>query len=147
MPIMSFIVTINAPAGLGIYWATSAFIGFLITFLSNLYYDHVDMEKIVEKQRAKAEVALVKKRKSGKKTFMDRFNESLYGTSENQEAVQQQKGIKQYSNYNLKNYGKDSSGSESDEATSTDSEVKSTPQKGSIADRANAVKRFNDEGV
>ncbi len=147
MPIMSFIVTINAPAGLGVYWATSAFIGFLITFLSNLYYDHVDMEKIVEKQRAKAEVALEKKRKSGKKTFMDRFNESLYGTSENQEAVQQQKGIKQYSNYNLKNYGKDSSGSESDEATSTDSEVKSTPQKGSIADRANAVKRFNDEGV
>ena len=37
MPVMSFIITVSAPAGLGIYWAVSAFVGFLITVFTNLY--------------------------------------------------------------------------------------------------------------
>ena len=73
MPIMSFIVTVSAPAGLGIYWATSALLSFLITVCTNFYYSHVDMEKLVAKQQEKAAKAIAKKKASGKKSFSERF--------------------------------------------------------------------------
>ncbi|MCR5544464.1 MAG: YidC/Oxa1 family membrane protein insertase [Eubacterium sp.] len=149
MPIMSFAVTVSAPAGLGIYWATSAFISFITTVLMNVYYSHADMEKIVAVQQEKARVKLEKKKASGKKSFMDKLNDAMMGESPEEE-TKSNATLNKYSNMNLKRY--DNSASE--ESTSTDdtaseneSTTKNQPKKGSLADKANAVKRFNDSGV
>ena len=146
MPIMSLIVTISAPAGLGIYWATSALISFLITIITNFYYNHVDMEKIVEKERVKAEKAIAKRKANGKKTFSERFMEAATGQApeETKSSGSKNKTINKYGNMNLKNY----EGFGSDEVETEETEIrKGSPKKGSLADKANAVKRFNDSGV
>ncbi|SNU09720.1 YidC/Oxa1 family membrane protein insertase [Lachnospiraceae bacterium] len=146
MPIMSFIVTVSAPAGLGIYWATSAFISFLITVFTNIYYNHVDMEKIIEKQKEKAEKATAKRKASGKKTLSERFMEAATGQAPEQEGStgSGNKNINKYGNMNLKNYD----GYNSDNTEVEETEIKKgSPKKGSLADKANAVKRFNDSGV
>ena len=75
MPIFSFFITAISPAGLGIYWATSAFVSFLITVLTNIYYDHADMDAIIEKQQAKAAVKIAKRKAKGKVSLTER----LYG--------------------------------------------------------------------
>ena len=151
MPIMSFVVTVNAPAGLGIYWATSAFIGFLITVITNFYYSKVDMEKLVEKQMAKAEIENAKRKAKGKKTFMEKFTEAAMGQAPQETAQQTNERLSKYGNMNLKNYDNSSNESSDDTDNSSDSTNssinKNSPKKGSLADKANAVKRFNDSGV
>ena len=135
MPVMSFIITVSAPAGLGIYWAVSAFVGFLITVFTNLYYDHIDMEKLVEKQKAKAAKEIARRKASGKKTLGQRMTEAAMGqtSDESSSSTSKNKSLNKYGNMNLKNY---------------DSSVENeAPKKGSLADKANAVKRFNDSGV
>ena len=157
MPIMSFIVTVSAPAGLGIYWATSAFISFLITIFTNIYYDHIaDMEQIVEKQRIKAEKDIAKRKASGKKSLMERYMDAASGktTEETSESNSSSGNAKlaRYSNMNLKNF--DSEVEEINEAvkenvdTDLTEEIDSVrkPKKGSMADKAAAVKRFNEMG-
>ncbi|MBO4863498.1 MAG: membrane protein insertase YidC [Eubacterium sp.] len=152
MPIMSFAVTVSAPAGLGIYWATSALLSFLITVGTNFYYNHVDMEKIVEAQRLKAEKEVAKRKASGKKTLSERFMEAATGQApqEDRSPASKNMTLNKYGNMNLKNYDGDSA-TESDESSageeSFETDNSKKPRKGSLADRANAVKRFNDSGV
>ena len=56
------------------------------------------------------------------------------------------KNINKYGNMNLKNF--DNSDSDSVETEEISQEIKKgSPKKGSLADKANAVKRFNDSGV
>ena len=152
MPVMSFLVTVNAPAGLGIYWATSAFISFLITVIINFYYDHADMDKIIEKQMEKAAKEIEKRKASGKKSFMDRMTEAAMGqTQEPESEAAKASRVTSYANMNLKNF--DASGSDSGSSDSADDTagygdvVVNSPKKGSLADKANAVQRFNDTGV
>jgi membrane protein insertase, YidC/Oxa1 family, C-terminal domain len=153
MPLMSFAVTVSAPAGLGIYWAMSAFISFLITVLQNVYYNHVDMEKLVEKAQEKAAKNIEKRKASGKKSLMEKFQEAAMGADPSEEESKStNKNLNKYSNMNLRNF--DSEADDVDDSDSADTESsndtdssKSKPKKGSLADRANAVKRFNDTGV
>ncbi|MBR6402919.1 MAG: membrane protein insertase YidC [Eubacterium sp.] len=148
MPIFSFLVTVNAPAGLGLYWAASAFIGFLITVFTNFYYSHVDMEKLVEKQLAKAEIQNAKRKASGKKSLMEKFTEAAMGQNPQEEAKQVNQRLSKYSNMNLKNYDNSSSEDEGNSSDSESSTQSNSPRKkGSLADKANAVKRFNESGV
>lgn len=135
MPIFSFFITTISPAGLGIYWATSAFVSFLITVVTNYYYDHADMDAIVEKQMAIAAKKIEKRKAKGKVSLTER----LYGQAgegeggSSQSNVSTNRSLNKYGNMNLKNY--------ESEATNT------RPKKGSLADKAGAVKRFNDTGV
>ena len=162
MPVMSFIVTVNAPAGLGIYWATSALISFLTTVFTNMYYDHVDMEKIVEKQRLKAEKDIAKRKASGKKSFSEKLTEAAMGQSQESQSSNASTANKlsKYGNMNLKYF--ETEDSVDDDSTDSKEQVnlskesdnnsisnsnKKSPKKGSLADKANAVKRFNDSGV
>ena len=153
MPFMSLFITIKAPAGLGIYWAVSALMGFLITVGINFYYDHIDMDKLVEKQMAKAAKDIEKRKASGKKTFMERMSESMMGEAEAEETKEKNKSMNKFGNMNLKNFESEVDNSnDSDDADSTDdasdnNSSASAPKKGSLADKANAVKRFNDTGV
>lgn len=158
MPIMSFVITVKAPAGLGIYWAVSAFIGFLITVITNFYYSHADMEKIVEKQKEKAAKEIEKRKASGKKSFAQKLSEAAMGQMPEEENTSNNKKLSKYSNMNLRNLEisdtneSESSDSSSDESDNDSMDIKpeaggKKPRKGSLADKANAVKRFNDTGV
>jgi len=145
MPFMSLFITINAPAGLGIYWATSAFISFLITFFSNLYYDHADMEKILQKQMEKAENKRQKNGGKTKESFMEKLQNAATeqqaqanGTSTTTSSGKAETRVGKYGSMGLKSYVPEYD-SEKAGGENTDSS--------SISYRADAVRRFNEEGA
>lgn len=82
MPLMSMYFCIVMPAGLGIYWVSSAMFQCVQQVIINKYMAKADMEKMIEKNRAKAE----KKKAKGKKSFM----EKLMDTSNKAEAAKQE---------------------------------------------------------
>ena len=120
MPFMSLFITIKAPAGLGIYWAVSAFVGFLITVGINFYYDHIDMEALVEKQKAKAAKEIEKRKASGKKSFTEKITESMMGQNEEEETKETNKNMNKYKNMNLRNFESEAD-SKNDSDDSSDS--------------------------
>ena len=141
MPVMSFFVTINVPAGLGLYWAMSALVSVVITLATNYYYDHANMEAIVEKARLKAEAKNKKKlaRNGGKekKSFLDRMQEAAGGSS-SEASAEESAGMRQYGGARLKSYSSATSYKANKE---TDSNKKYKP--GSLASKANAVRNFD----
>lgn len=69
MPLMSAYFCLVAPAGMGLYWATSALFMCIQQIIVNKYMEHADIEKMIEKNRKKA----AKKKAKGKKSLMDRL--------------------------------------------------------------------------
>lgn len=125
MPIMSLIITIPLPAGIGLYWSMSALITLLIQLVINIYYDKIaDMDKILEKQMQRAEKK--NKNKKNKKSFMERMLE-MSG-----EANAANSSSNSVAGTSLKSYN-----STSDNNTST------TYRKGSIASKANIMQQYN----
>jgi len=111
------------------------------------------MEKLVEKSKVKAAKKIEKRKASGKKTFMEKFQEAAMGADTSaEENKAKNKNLNKYGNMNLRKF--DSEADTLDDSDSYDTiDLNSTvsssngPKKGSLADRANAVKRFNDTGV
>ena len=132
MPLFSFIICLTVSAGVGIYWAVGAAISWLTTICTNAYYDHVDMEKIIEKSMAKAEIKNAKRKASGKKTFMERLTENA---AAQQEAREKSANMEKYGGARLKNYTSN---------TSTQSKDNVKYRQGSIASKANVMKQYND---
>ncbi len=129
-PIMSFFVTVNVPAGVGLYWATGSLISFVSSKSINLYFKKCDMEKVVEKCKEKAAKKLAKKEASGKKSFMDKLQEAAYGQAEEEAKVK-----KNIANASLKSYS-------SNTMNKSDSNVRY--RAGSLASKANVMQRYND---
>jgi len=69
MPIFSLIITFNFPVGLGIYWVMSSIVGLGQTVFLNMVYTPEHVEELIKKEDAK-------KKKSGKKSFMERALEA-----------------------------------------------------------------------
>ena len=69
MPIFSLIITFNFPVGLGIYWVMSSVVGLGQTVFLNTVYTPEHVEELIKKEDAK-------KKKSGKKSFMERALEA-----------------------------------------------------------------------
>lgn len=130
-PIMSFFVCVSVPAGVGLYWATGSFISFITTLFINIYFNHCDMKKIVEKCKAKAAIKNEKRKASGKKSFMERMQEAAYGQSESQSTQPVSKVI----STSLKNY--------TSSTMSNNGEVKKY-REGSLAAKANVMQRYNN---
>lgn len=82
MPLMSMYFCVIMPAGLGIYWVSSALFQCVQQVLINKYMEKADLEKMIEKNRQKAE----KKKAKGKKSFM----EKLMDTSNKAETAKQE---------------------------------------------------------
>ena len=99
MPLMSLFVTISLPAGIGIYWSVSALITLLTQLLINFYYDHADMDAILEKQMAKAEAK--REKNGGKKSFMQRMMEE---SMEAQEELEKREAMRKNAAASLKSY-------------------------------------------
>ncbi|MBR3538259.1 MAG: membrane protein insertase YidC [Eubacterium sp.] len=144
MPVMSFFVTISVPAGLGLYWAVSALVSVLITLATNFYYDHADMEAIVEKARVKAERKMErqKARRGGKekKSFLDKMQEAAGGQSSGA-SEEESAGMRQYGSARLKNY---TSSTSYKDRPAENSNAKYKP--GSLASKANALRDYNEKG-
>lgn len=83
MPLMSVYFCLIMPAGLGIYWVTSALLQFVQQVVLNSYFNKVDLDKLVEKNRAKA----AKKKAKGKKSFMERLTDSANAQANEQITV------------------------------------------------------------
>lgn len=99
MPLMSIFICISLPAGIGIYWSVSALISLLTQLATNFYYDHVDMDAILEKQMEKA--AKKREKRGGKKSFMERMMDT---SAEAQEQLEKQQAMKKNSAASLRNY-------------------------------------------
>lgn len=133
MPFFSLILCISVSAGVGLYWAMGAIVGWLTTVLTNAYYDKVDMEKIIEKSMAKAAIKNEKRKASGKKTFMERLSENA---AAQQQARENTEGMEKFGSARLKNYTSN---------TSTQSNANVRYRQGSIASKANAMRQYNDK--
>lgn len=131
MPVFSFFVTVNVPAGLGLYWATGSLVSFLTSVLTNTYFKHCDIEKVVEKSKQKAAKKIEKKKASGKKSFMDKLQEAAYGQPE--ENTTSKSNI---ASANLKNYT-------SNTMNKSNSGVKY--RENSLAAKANIMERYNEK--
>ena len=135
MPLMSLFICITLPAGIGVYWSISAFITLLTQLIINAYYDHQDMDKILEEQMAKAEDK--RKKNGGKKSFMQRMMDNSEAM---QEELEKKQAIKKNSVASLKNYVP------SDESQKKVDQNKYKKYKeGSIGSKANIMMNYNKE--
>ncbi len=132
MPIMSFFVCINVPAGVGLYWAMGSLVSFFTSIGVNFYFKHCDMDKIVDKSKAKATKKAAKRKAKGKKTFMERMQEAAGEQASQAPSPGRGKNV---GNTSLKNYTS---------STSTNSNTNYKP--GSLASKANAMQRYNNNG-
>lgn len=97
MPVMSFIMCITLPSFIGIYWATGSAVAMVTQLIINAYYDHIDMDELLEKQMKKA----AKKKKKGKKSFMQRMMEN---SEQMQEEMEKMQAMRENSSRSLKTY-------------------------------------------
>ncbi len=131
-PIMSFFICVGVPAGVGLYWAMGSLISFLTTKSVNFYFNHCDMDKVVEKSKAKAEKKIAKRKAKGKKTFMEKMQEAATGqTQANQPTVN-----RNASTASLKNYTSSTMNKNNSQGTKY--------REGSLAAKANAMQRYMD---
>lgn len=130
-PIMSFFVTVNVPAGVGLYWAMGALMSFLTTKSVNAYFNRCDMDKVVEKSKAKAAKKIAKRKAKGKKSFMERMQEAAGQSPENQPTISSKASAASLKNYNSNTMKKNDSQS-----------VKY--REGSLAAKANVMQRYSD---
>ena len=99
MPLMSLYFCIIMPAGLGIYWVTSALFQCIQQVAINAYMNHADIDKMVAKNRAKAE----KKKAKGKKSFMEKLTQtSAKAEAAKEEYEQRSNTMREISTMNLK---------------------------------------------
>ena len=135
MPLMSLFICITLPAGIGVYWSVSAFITFITQLIINAYYDHQDMDKILEEQMAKAEEK--RKKNGGKKSFMQRMMDQ---SEQAQEQMEKQQAMRKNSATSLKNYVP------SNEAQNISEKNKNKKYKeGSIGAKANILMNYNND--
>ena len=130
-PIMSFFVCVSVPAGVGLYWATGSLISFVTSKAINAYFNHCDMDKVVEKAKNKAAKKIEKRKAKGKKSFMERMQEAALG-----EQQQSSTGKSNVSGTSLKNYT-------SNTMKKNDTGVKY--REGSLAAKANLMQRYMDD--
>lgn len=134
MPLMSIFICISLPAGIGIYWSVSALISLLTQLATNFYYDHVDMDAILEKQMEKA--AKKKEKRGGKKSFMERMMDT---SAEAQEQLEKQQAMKKNSAASLRNYVP----SEKSQKAAQQKQNKKYKE-GSLGSKANIMMNYNN---
>ena len=117
MPLMSFVMCISLPIGIGLYWSASALFQYIQQVAFNYHYDHADMDKIIEKSREKA---AKKKKKKGPSLY-----EKMLGMQAEQQGQQ----------------GADSNIKKSANLKSTQNIEYSGNSKGGIASKANALNK------
>ncbi len=72
-PVMSVVIAMSCPAGLGFYWAISALVGFVQQIILNRIYTPEYVATLVEKDKEKKK----NKKKSGRPTMYQKYQEML----------------------------------------------------------------------
>lgn len=127
MPLISAFFCYSLPAGLGLYWVMAAVVQIIQQLFINHHFKDMDVDEII---KSNVEKANKKKAKKGVNPDENKISGAAsYST----------KGIKvDYSKF--ESFNKDSKEEENTASENTEKELK----KGSIAQRANMVKDFND---
>lgn len=116
MPIMSAVFCFTLPAGMGIYWIASAAVRCVQQIAINKYFDKIGLDKIIEQNKEKA----AKKAEKNK---------------------EKQENLKNIASINTKNIETKSFNQVKDIPSV---EAKGEPKKGSLAEKAAMVKKFNE---
>lgn len=135
MPITSLIIGISLPAGIGIYWTMNAFLSLVTQLGINFYYDHADMDKILEKQLAKAEEKRAKR--GGKKSFMERMMENSEAA---QEELEKREAMRKNAAASLKSYVPSE-----DAKKAVENRQNKKYKEGSIGAKANIMLNYNNQ--
>lgn len=98
MPLMSLYFCLVTPAGLGIYWVTSALFQCIQQIVVNKYMDHVDIDVLVAKNKEKA----AKKKAKGQKTLMERLMDTSAQAEQAREEIGTRKTIRDIASINTK---------------------------------------------
>ena len=101
MPLMSLYFCLVTPAGLGLYWVTSALFQCLQQVIINKYMDSVDINILVAKNKEKA----AKKKAKEQKTFLEKLMDTSAKADSGKEGVEnsyERKTIKQIASINTK---------------------------------------------
>ncbi len=134
MPLMSFVMCFSFPAGIGIYWASTALFQVIQQILINRHYDKVDMQAMIEKNMEKAS-------KKKKKPSMYQKMLEKAGMEQEEEA---QGSINSAANTKTKNYKKYDNSKSADDISYSD--LNNRPAKpGSLAEKAGLVREFNEK--
>lgn len=134
MPVMSLFLCITLPAGIGIYWSVSALFSLLTQLAINCYYDHTDMDAILEKQMEKA--AAKREKNGGKKSFMERMMEQ---SQEAQEELEKREAMRKNAASSLKNYVPSE-----DAKKAIENRTNKKYKEGSIGSKANIMLNYNN---
>ena len=123
MPLMSLFFCFSMPVGLGIYWIISAVVRTVQMLVINRYVDNMDLEKLLEKNEAKARAKMEK-----------------MGVYQNQ--------IRNAASINTRNVNNDYreyvSTSDREAQLNKASELKANANPNSLAARANMVREYNE---
>lgn len=119
MPLFSLVMVFSLPVGLGIYWISGSVIRCIQQFFLNKYMKNMDLEVIIEKNKEK-----VKKKKEKQ------------GVYENQ--------IANAARINTRKIAEPVSTAEKEEKIRRTEEYAKTARKGSLLEKANMVKEFNE---
>lgn len=143
MPIMSAFISFGVPAGLGLYWAMGSLVMWIQQILINRHLDHMDVEKFIAKNRAKAE----KKAAKGKKSFMQRMAEAeAKNAGVPDEKEQNQRSISDIASMSTKKIlSKATTTSDGKSISDLESPTQTDAKMGSIASKANIMLRYEDK--
>ena len=121
MPIMSAVFCLTLPVGMGIYWIAGAVIRCVQQVIINKHLDKIDIDEIVEKNKEKAKAKMAKK-----KEYVSQLNSKA--------------------TINTKNIGVNTNMSQKqkEEALSRTENSRNNAKPGSLAEKANLVKQYNE---
>ena len=129
MPLMSAFIAFSVPAGLGLYWAFTAFFQVITQLCINAYFKKVDVQDIIN---SNVEKMNKKKEKMG-----------IDANKVSSAASTNTKNINAKANLNKKS---DKNSHQKNNKNSKDNQADSVKYKaGSMAAKANLVKEYNDK--
>lgn len=133
MPLMSAFWCFTLPAGLGLYWIAGAVIRCVQQVVINKYIDSIDMDKVIEKNIEKYNEKLKKR--------------GVIAEGLNRNANINTKNINAYANKANQNNNNSSkkTAEEIKKATEYYNKMNKNSKSGSIANKANMVKQYNEK--
>lgn len=134
MPLMSVFIVFSSPSAIGIYWVISAVVRLVQQLLVNKHFSKISVEDIIEKNKEKAEKKREKRGERADKvsTMAQTNTRSLKDKAQvNTKATTSKKEVTTPSE-------------ETKVETKADSKPATDSKPGSLSDKANLVKRFNE---
>lgn len=131
MPVMSGILAISLPAGLGLYWISQAVCQMVQQFFINRYFKHVDMEELIRKNVEKANK---KREKKG-----------LPPNTISSKALVNARNINNNTQANLEEIRRNNIEKAKEEMKKATEYYNKNGSNKSIAERANMVAKFNEK--